>query len=134
MAPEEAILKDYIRLFNQGKFHESHDVLEPLWKKSSGPTKRFYQGLIQASVALHHVETKNKVGAIRLYERAREKLKGLPSEWEGIHLKKFLVYLRKRIISDEKKNRGDSRMRIPMATEGKKGRPNGLPKRRVSRP
>jgi predicted metal-dependent hydrolase len=49
-----------IRLFNAEDFFECHDVLEELWSETLGEEKKFYQGLIQASVALFHFGNENQ--------------------------------------------------------------------------
>ena len=43
-----------IEHFNVCDFYESHEVWEELWTDYSGPSRKFYQGLIQVAVALHH--------------------------------------------------------------------------------
>ena len=43
-----------IVLFNRGDFFEAHEVWESLWMETFTPEKKFYQGLIQAAVALCH--------------------------------------------------------------------------------
>lgn len=85
--PEE--LLEFIRLFNQGKYFESHEILEELWRKTSGKKKRFYQGLIQAAVALHHAKNQNAPGAQHEYHLSIEKLKDFPENFSGFQLKRF---------------------------------------------
>ena len=41
-----------IEHFNVCDFYESHEVWEELWANYQGPSRKFYQGLIQAAVAL----------------------------------------------------------------------------------
>ncbi len=41
-----------IECFNECDFYESHEVWEELWTEYRGPSRKFYQGLIQAAVAL----------------------------------------------------------------------------------
>ena len=48
-----------IRLFNEEEFFECHEVLEELWQETLGREKKFYQGLIQAAVALFHFGNEN---------------------------------------------------------------------------
>ena len=43
-----------IRYFNECDFFESHETWEELWTEYRGEARRFYQGLIQVAVALHH--------------------------------------------------------------------------------
>ena len=43
-----------IRCFNHRAFFEAHEVWEDIWRDEEGPARRFYQGLIQLAVCLHH--------------------------------------------------------------------------------
>lgn len=80
----------FIKLFNEQKFFESHETLEDLWKRTEGELKLFYQGLIQAAVALHHLTKGNLYGAFYEFQASKEKLKRYPEKVEGLHLKFFL--------------------------------------------
>ena len=77
-------------LFNKEEFFECHDVLEELWSRIQGKERRFYQGLIQASVALFHFGNKNYGGARKLYYAARQKLEEYDSPFLGLDLDRFL--------------------------------------------
>jgi uncharacterized protein len=68
-----------IALFNAGRFFECHEAWEEVWKRSHGDEKLFYQGLIQAAVAILHAERGNMAGAASLCERAMAKLDPLPA-------------------------------------------------------
>lgn len=59
--------------FNQCEFYEAHEVWEDLWADYQGPSRKFYQGLIQAAVCLHHFGNGNIRGAKKLYESCRTK-------------------------------------------------------------
>jgi len=76
-------------LFNRGDFFGCHEVWEELWQRSVGPEKLFYQGLIQAGVAILHVERGNPRGAASTWRKARTKLEGLPAIHMGIALGEF---------------------------------------------
>lgn len=91
---------EFISLFNQGKFFESHEVLEDLWKQTPEPQKTFYQGLIQAAVALHHHERRNLKGAAYELQKSTEKLLLYPSEFENIHIPHFLRQLEAYLAGD----------------------------------
>jgi uncharacterized protein len=82
-----------LALFNAGRFFECHEVWEEVWKRSSGDEKLFYQGLIQAAVALLHAERGNMRGAASIWEKARQKLGPLPSEHMGLALGEFRASL-----------------------------------------
>jgi predicted metal-dependent hydrolase len=80
-----------LRLFNEEEFYDCHDVLEELWSEIIGDEKKFYQGLIQASVALFHFGNENLGGARKLYESARKNLEPYGSQYLGIDLERFLA-------------------------------------------
>jgi predicted metal-dependent hydrolase len=69
-----------IDLFNEGKFFECHEAWEEVWKRSDGEEKLFYQGIIQAAVAILHAQRGNLTGAASLYSKASAKLDHLPPE------------------------------------------------------
>ncbi len=75
-----------IDLFNQGRFFECHEAWEEAWKRSAGAEKIYYQGIIQAAVAILHAQRGNLDGARRLYAKARARLDPLPSEHMGVAL------------------------------------------------
>ncbi len=75
-----------ITLFNEGKFFECHEAWEEVWKRSSGEEKLFYQGIIQAAVAILHAQRGNLTGAASMYAKASAKLDHLPSEHMGLAL------------------------------------------------
>ncbi|MGH7913464.1 MAG: DUF309 domain-containing protein, partial [Candidatus Binataceae bacterium] len=54
--------------------------------RTRGPGKLFYQGMIQAAVAILHVERGNPRGARSTWGKARAKLDPLPAEHMGIAL------------------------------------------------
>ena len=65
-----------VRLFNQGKFYDAHEVLEDVWRPlPKGPARQFLQGLIQFAVALHHHSKGNLAGATSLLMRAERNVK-----------------------------------------------------------
>jgi predicted metal-dependent hydrolase len=83
---DEEIFVAGIDLFNSGQFFECHEEWEQVWMRSSGERKLFYQGLIQAAVAILHAQRGNLAGARTVYERASAKLAPLPPDYLGIAL------------------------------------------------
>lgn len=67
-----------IDLFNEGRFFECHEAWEEVWNHSHGEEKLAIQGLIQAAVAILHLERGNREGAQSLYGKAKAKLDPLP--------------------------------------------------------
>lgn len=80
---------EFVTLFNRGNYYEGHEILEALWTRTEGELKLFYQGLIQAAVALHHFQKGNKDGCA--YERrvCLEKLKRYPDRCQGLDVRRF---------------------------------------------
>lgn len=68
--------------FNACDFFEAHEVWEELWTEYSGPSRKFYQGLIQVAVCLHHFGNGNTRGAKKLYHTSLAYLK----EYQPRHL------------------------------------------------
>src|SRR5438132_1369496 len=75
-----------IELFNAARFFECHEVWEEVWKRGTSAEKLFYQGMIQAAVAILHAERGNPRGARSTWAKARAKLDPLPAEHMGIAL------------------------------------------------
>jgi predicted metal-dependent hydrolase len=74
-----------ILFFNQRDFFEAHEVWEDVWTESAGPERRFYQGLIQAAVALHHFRNGNVRGATKLYRTGRAYMEPLDERFFGLN-------------------------------------------------
>lgn len=77
--------------FNVCDFYESHEVWEALWADYQGPSRKFYQGLIQAAVALHHFGNGNIRGAKKLYHSTRAYLEPYGPWHLGLDLEQFLA-------------------------------------------
>ncbi len=94
MTPRE-FYEEGIDLFNRGRFFDCHEAWEQVWLRAEGVEKLFYQGIIQAAVAILHAERGNLEGARSLSEKAREKLEPLPAKYMGIALDEFRGALEK---------------------------------------
>ena len=79
-----------IEYFNVCDFFEAHETWEELWTEYRGPDRKFYQGLIQAAVALHHFGNGNTRGARKVYLTSRGYLNEFAPEHVGLDLDKFL--------------------------------------------
>jgi uncharacterized protein len=75
--PSEAFLHG-VALFNAGEFYRQHDVFEKHWMEDPRPIRDLYQGVLQIGVALHHVETGNYRGAVKMLRRGLPRLRSLP--------------------------------------------------------
>jgi uncharacterized protein len=79
-----------IEHFNCCDFFESHEAWELLWAEYQGPARKFYQGLIQTAVALHHFGNGNIRGAKKLYHSSCSYLEPYRPAYLGLDLEKFL--------------------------------------------
>ncbi len=79
-----------IEHFNKCEFYEAHEVWEDLWTDVEGPSRRFYQGLIQLAVCLHHFGNGNIRGARKLYHGSRGYLEAYVPAYGGVDLDKLL--------------------------------------------
>jgi predicted metal-dependent hydrolase len=91
--PHADFYEQGIDLFNQGRFFECHEAWEEIWKRSDGEAKLFYQGLIQAAVAILHAQRGNLDGARSLYQKASAKLDSIPHEHMGLAVGELRVEL-----------------------------------------
>lgn len=83
-----------IEFFNQCEFFEAHEAWEELWTDYSGPARKFYQGLIQVAVCLHHFGNGNIRGAKKLFHSSTAYLEPYRPFYEGIDVDKLLAELR----------------------------------------
>jgi hypothetical protein len=82
-----------IERFNKCDFYEAHEVWEELWADYQGPSRKFYQGLIQVAVCLHHFGNGNTRGATKLYHSSRGYLEPYGPKHEGVNIEKLLAEL-----------------------------------------
>jgi uncharacterized protein len=67
-------LADGLRDYNSGNYFAAHEAWESVWLTAPQPEKTFLQGLIQVTVAFHHLQRSNPLGATRLLTAALRKL------------------------------------------------------------
>jgi uncharacterized protein len=79
-----------LRLFEEHRFFDAHEVLEDVWRAAPEPDRKFLQGLIQVAVALHHHSRGNLIGCQSLLDRARRNLSAYPETYLGLDLSAFL--------------------------------------------
>jgi len=82
-----------IEHFNECDFFEAHEVWEELWADYQGDDRKFYQGLIQAAVCLHHFGNGNVRGARKLYNSSSKYLQDYKPVRNGLDLDQFLTQM-----------------------------------------
>lgn len=76
--------------FNTGKYYRCHDTLEEIWRDEPRAIRKFFQGILQISVALYHERNGNRKGAVRLIESGMSLLEPFGPACLGIDLQDFL--------------------------------------------
>ena len=79
-----------IESFNRRAFFHAHEVWEELWTDTQGPSRQFYQGLIQVAVCLHHFGNGNLRRALKLYHSSTEHLRGYGPRHAGLDVAHLL--------------------------------------------
>jgi predicted metal-dependent hydrolase len=85
------LLIEGVEHFNCCDFFEAHESWEELWTDYQGPLRKFYQGLIQVAVALHHFGNGNIRGARKLYHSSKAYLEPYRPGQQGVDLDKLLA-------------------------------------------
>ncbi|MCH7725001.1 MAG: DUF309 domain-containing protein [Planctomycetes bacterium] len=95
MASYDSRLIDGVKYFNECEFFEAHEVWEELWADYQGPSRKFFQGLIQVAVCLHHFGNGNIRGARKLYHSSSNYLAAYGPNHMGVDVDKLLAELKK---------------------------------------
>ncbi|MCH7752555.1 MAG: DUF309 domain-containing protein [Planctomycetes bacterium] len=93
--PYDPLYLKGIAYFNDCDFFEAHETWEELWTEYRGPARKYYQGLIQAAVALYHFGNGNIRGAKKVYITSRGYLEEYRPQYEGLDLEAFLAQYEK---------------------------------------
>ena len=81
---EQGALAEGLACYRRHEFFETHEHWESVWVLAVEPEKTFLQALIHVSVAFHHFQQGNAVGAERQLKRALRKLEAYPAEFGGV--------------------------------------------------
>jgi hypothetical protein len=72
-----AVVEEAAVLFNRGRYHECHEVLEAQWRESSGRVRLALQSLILLAASFHHLQRGHPRRAGVVLDRCRGKLAAL---------------------------------------------------------
>jgi hypothetical protein len=89
--PQEII--NGINLINKGEYYQAHEVLERTWMLETKDIRQLYQGLIQLSVALFHMERGNITGTLKLIPKIKFNISPFENRGVSIDLQKLLLDL-----------------------------------------
>jgi predicted metal-dependent hydrolase len=83
-----------VGLWRQGQFWETHEALEPLWLRLSGPDRELTHGIILLAAALHKART-SPTGGWRNFHKALRHLEDIPETYQGIRVAELIEEVRK---------------------------------------
>ena len=86
-----AAYRHFWELWREQKFFQCHEVLEDLWRDTSGDLRLFYNGLIHCAVAIYQHRSGNVEGAARQFVRAQVKLQSFAPEYSGVDVGALLI-------------------------------------------
>lgn len=101
-----AALAEWLRLLNEGRYFEAHEVLETPWLQAVEPQRSFLKGLIHVAVALLHYQRGNAHGARVKARSARRYLEPFVPAYAGIAVDDLLRQLAEQVSPLETLPRG----------------------------
>ncbi len=90
----------FAEAFDSGLYFEAHELLEALWRDYDGADRRFWQGLVQAAVALEHCRRGNAAGARTVGERACRNLEAFAPRHAGLDVETLVVATRAAVAGE----------------------------------
>lgn len=81
MAEFPAPFLEFVRLFNEGRYWDSHEALEDRWRETESD---FYRGLIIYASAFVHARRENPNGIEAQLEKALRYLEPCPESYHGL--------------------------------------------------
>ena len=88
---EEKLFLKGIENFNKLKFYDAHECWEEIWDEISIPDDKFFQALIQLSVAYFHISNQNLKGAKSLFKKSLDKLTDFTPFHRGIDINYIII-------------------------------------------
>lgn len=83
-----------LRLYYLGRYWESHEAWEEIWRESEGPLRHFFQGLIQVDAAIIHTQRGHWRGVASLLARSLGHLEQCPDQLLGMDVARLRDQLR----------------------------------------
>ena len=88
---QPSLLIQGLEEFNRGEFYECHESLERLWMSEPRPIRQLYQGILQISVACHHLREQRYQPVITLLERGCGYLEPFAPACMGVDISALLT-------------------------------------------
>jgi uncharacterized protein len=91
-----------IRLFNEGKYFECHDLFEEIWMHEEGSDVEFFRSLIHLAVGCYHMKNGNFRGAKSQLMKGIKKLEPYEPEYLDISISHLIAAFRNVIMDVER--------------------------------
>lgn len=105
---EHYLLASAVALFNHALFHECHDALELLWRRSEGAMKQGLQGLILLACGYYHQQHHNAAGMRSIWKGGIPHLRPfdgtLTTPWGSLSFSGSLAMAKRRLAWLEDKD------------------------------
>ena len=98
-AEVERLFHTAVALFNGARYWHAHEAWETLWRSATDEERDFYQGLIQVSAGLLHLQRRNMRGARNKLTEGLEKLGPYQPAHRGIFVNELIGEAR-RLLDD----------------------------------
>ncbi len=116
---EKRLYLEGIELFNGHDYFDAHEAWEEIWHHAGGLKKDFYQGMIQAAVALEHYRRSNPKGVVSLHRSYCRRLALVPRVCMGVEMSLFLADMEKIlhpvVLADPLPARGEIQLDVSLA-------------------
>lgn len=88
----QGLFREGIELFNHGRFFESHEAWEEIWRSTTPEPRDLFQGLIQVAAAMHQfLGLKRNEAPIKTLAKARGRLEPFAPVSHGLDVEGLLV-------------------------------------------
>jgi predicted metal-dependent hydrolase len=87
----QSLFREGIELFNGGRFFESHEAWEEVWRSTTPEPRDLFQGLIQVAAAMHQfLDLKRRQAPGRTLAKARHRLEPFAPVAHGLDVAALL--------------------------------------------
>jgi predicted metal-dependent hydrolase len=112
-----------LRLYHRGRYWDSHEEWEEIWRESEGAARHLYQALIQLDAAIIHTQRGHWGGVANLLARGLGHLDHCPDRLLGMdvaHLREQLRAYRREVLALKagQKEAFDEALRPDLEVEG----------------
>lgn len=95
-ADRRRLFRRGIELFNRGRFFDSHEEWEEIWRSTTPEPRDLFQGLIQIAAGMHHWVDRGKYApAARVLARGRRRLEAFEPATHDIDVTTLVASVRK---------------------------------------